>query len=132
MTSSEETNYEKRGGMGTRWSARRDDFLEERIDDKLQAPETIPPPPCGASPDVSPTESDIERATQLKQEATQAADSGDLETAIKLPDVCACYCLPSALLYARRAEFPSPVAAAHCCAGRLQPSAGPEPPIRQR
>ena len=80
-----------------------DDFLEERIDDKLQAPETVPHPPCGASPDLQPDEAAVEQAAQLKEEAMQAMSAGGLDRAVDCLST-ALQLLPSALLYARRAE----------------------------
>ena len=102
VSSSGDTEYDLDEGWGE-VECEEDDFLEERIDDKLQAPETIPHPPCGASPDVTPTEADIERATLLKQEAMQAVAHGDLNKAISCLS-SALQMVPSALLYARRAE----------------------------
>mmetsp|Transcript_737 Transcript_737/g.1747 ORF Transcript_737/g.1747 Transcript_737/m.1747 type:complete len:404 (+) Transcript_737:287-1498(+) len=80
-----------------------DDYLEERIDEKLIAPETVAPPPLGRDPAIEPSAPEMERAAEQKLLGTRAVEEGDMERAIE-HFTLALQLLPSALLYARRAE----------------------------
>lgn len=80
-----------------------DDYLEEWIDHSLMAPETLPFPPAGRTQPFEPTDDDMERASEHKIRANEALEEGRHTVAVEQYTLALQY-LPSALLYARRAE----------------------------
>lgn len=80
-----------------------DDYLEAWIDNNLMAPETLPFPPKGREQPYEPTEEDMDRAAQYKMRGSAALEGGRFAEAVE-QFTLALQHLPSALLYARRAE----------------------------
>merc|ERR1740124_1011669 len=75
----------------------------EEEDPDLMAPDNDPPQEMGADNPGEPSDADMEKATELKMAATEAASNGDHAKAVE-SFTGALKLKPSPLLYAKRAE----------------------------
>ena len=75
----------------------------EEADPDLMAPDNDPPQEMGPENPGEPSEADIDKSTELKMAAAEAASNGDHAKAIE-SFTAALKLMPSPLLYAKRAE----------------------------
>lgn len=100
-----------------------DDEDEEEQDDKRMKPEDIPPPPLGPEYEPETSEAEIEAAIEAKGKAAEALEAEKYSEAVEHLTT-ALSVMPSALMYARRAEAllkdHRPIAAVHDCDAALK------------